>query len=67
VRRQIEGCDTLLISCTGLRGADTVAPLETELGIPVITSNVATVWVLLRALGLAAPLLAGRLVAVVGA
>jgi len=52
VRQQIEGCDALFISCTGLRGADTVAQLETELGIPVVTSNTATIWAALRALGL---------------
>ena len=52
VRQDIQGCDALLISCTGLRGADTVARLEPELGLPVITSNVATVWATVRALGL---------------
>lgn len=52
VRQDIRGCDALLISCTGLRGADTVASLEPELGMPVITSNAATVWATVRALGL---------------
>lgn len=63
VRRQIEESDTLLISCTGLRGAETVAPLEAELGVPVITSNAATLWAVMRGLGLASRLLSGRLFA----
>jgi maleate isomerase len=67
VRRPMEGCDTLLISCTGLRGAETVAPLEAELGVPVVTSNAATIWAVLRALGLASPLAAGRLFAAASA
>ena len=66
-RPQIEGCDALLISCTGLRGAETVGPLEGELGVPVITSNVATIWAVLRTLGIAGCLPAGRLFAAVGA
>jgi maleate isomerase len=52
VRDEIEGCDGLLISCTGLRGADTIVRLESELGIPVITSNASTVWATLRQLRL---------------
>jgi maleate isomerase len=59
VRGQIEGCDGLLISCTGLRGSDAIVPLESELGIPVVTSNAATVWATLRQLGLSASGIAG--------
>jgi maleate isomerase len=68
VRKDIEGCDALLISCTGLRGADTVATLEPELGMPVITSNVATVWATVRALGLStAKIPGGRICATAAA
>jgi len=36
--------DALFISCTGLRTAGIVSRLEQTLGVPVITSNQATVW-----------------------
>lgn len=58
-RDEISGCDAILLSCTGLRGADAVARLEAELHIPVITSNAATVWATLRALGLPTAAIAG--------
>ncbi len=52
-RSRIEECDGLFISCTGMRGMEVAAALESELGIPVVTSNSANVWATLRALGLA--------------
>lgn len=36
--------DALFISCTALRTAGIVAGLEAALGVPVVTSNQATVW-----------------------
>jgi maleate isomerase len=44
--------ETLIISCTGLRAAGLVGELEKRLGKPVITSNQAALWHMLRSLGL---------------
>jgi maleate isomerase len=51
--RQIwrDDADGLFISCTNLRTIDVLAQLETELGVPVVSSNSATCWGCLRALG----------------
>ena len=43
--------DALFISCTGLRTAPIVAELEQALSIPVVTSNQAHAWALLRLAG----------------
>ena len=45
------GAEVLLISGTGLPTADAVDPLERALGKPVVTSQSATLWWLLRAAG----------------
>ncbi len=50
--------DAVFISCTGLRAARLIEPLERRLGLPVVTSNQAHAWRLLR--------LAGRTDAVAG-
>lgn len=50
-REVISQCDGVLISCTGLRGMEVAEPLETELGVPVATSNAATIWAVLHRLG----------------
>ena len=52
-RGAIVAQEALLISCTAFRGTDTIARLEAELDVPVVTSNSATVWAVLRRLGLA--------------
>lgn len=44
--------DALLLSCTAIRSAGLIAPLEAELGIPVITSNQAMLWHALTLLGI---------------
>ncbi len=44
--------EALLICCTDFNTIDVIAPLEEELSKPVITSNTATLWASLRALGL---------------
>lgn len=44
----------ILVSCTNLATYDIIAPLERELGKPVITANQATIWATLRRLGRAA-------------
>lgn len=48
------GCETVFVSCTNLPTYDIVAPLEAELGIPVLTANQVTMWACLRRVGLAA-------------
>jgi maleate isomerase len=47
-------CDAVFISCTNLPTYDIIAPLETELGVPVLTASQVTMWAALRAVGLAA-------------
>lgn len=44
----------VVVSCTNLPTRPLIAPLEAELGIPVITANQATIWAALRTLGLSA-------------
>jgi len=44
--------EALLICCTDFNAIDVVEPLEGELGKPVVTSNTATLWTALRALGI---------------
>ncbi|MFF8785198.1 Asp/Glu racemase [Streptomyces sp. NPDC015125] len=43
--------DAVFISCTALPTYDLIAPLEEELGKPVVTVNQATIWAALRAVG----------------
>jgi maleate isomerase len=54
--------DVCFISCTAIRSAGLIAPLEAALGMPVITSNQTLAWYALRRLGIAdAPPGFGRL------
>lgn len=43
-----DGADSVFISCTGLNVLDIIPLLETDWGLPVITSNQATLWACLR-------------------
>jgi maleate isomerase len=43
--------EALIISCTNLRTLELIDALERELGLPVVTSNQATLWALLRCSG----------------
>jgi len=56
-RRLMEGAavDALFLSCTNLRSRRLIAPLEAELGLPVLSSNLALAWHLLRLAGVPAP------------
>lgn len=45
------GCEAVFVSCTNLPTYDIVAPLEAELGIPVLTANQVTMWAGLRRIG----------------
>ena len=47
--------EALFISCTALRAVEVVPALEARLGKPVITSNQAAIWHILRHLGLPQP------------
>ena len=47
--------DVLLCSCTAWRAVEAVDALERRTGKPVITSNQATIWMTLSALGVTAP------------
>ncbi|MGH3359605.1 MAG: maleate cis-trans isomerase family protein [Nocardioidaceae bacterium] len=42
--------DAIVVSCTNLPTYDLIAPLERELGKPIVTANQATMWAALRAL-----------------
>lgn len=58
-------CDAVFVSCTNLRTYDLIAPLERELGVPVLTANQVTMWAAamlsgLRARGPGQRLLDGR-------
>ncbi|HWT08689.1 MAG TPA: hypothetical protein VN329_05960, partial [Roseomonas sp.] len=46
------GADACFISCTAIRSAGLIAPLEAELGIPVVTSNQVMAWHMLRRCGI---------------
>lgn len=50
---QAPTAEACFISCTAIRSAGLIAPLEAELGIPVITSNQAMAWHMLRHCGIA--------------
>lgn len=43
--------DVVVISCTNWRTAEAVSALEEDLGVPVVSSNLATMWAVLRAAG----------------
>jgi maleate isomerase len=50
-----DGAQALVLSCTNLPTHGVIAPLERELGIPVVSANLATIWAALRALAIVAP------------
>ncbi len=50
-RADAAAADAVVVSCTNLPTYDLIAPLEAELGKPVITANQATMWSLLRRVG----------------
>lgn len=45
------GAEAVLLACTNLSSYDLIAPLEAELGMPVVSANQATVWAALRLVG----------------
>lgn len=46
------GSDAILITCTDFPTLPLIAQLEAEFGVPVVTSNQATFWAMLRAVGI---------------
>lgn len=51
-RETITSCDAVFISCTNILTMDQIERLERELDKPVITSNQATLWAVLRKMNL---------------
>lgn len=49
-----QGADAVFVSCTNLATYDLIAPLEKELGVPILTANQVTMWMALSVLGVAA-------------
>jgi maleate cis-trans isomerase len=49
----VPGSDALLVTCTDFPTLPLIEDLETALGVPVVTSNQATFWAMLRAAGIA--------------
>ena len=49
-RNEIRACDALFVSCTMLRSMEIAERLEHDIGAPVVTSNTASVWAMLRAI-----------------
>jgi maleate isomerase len=47
-----EEAEAIVVSCTNLATYDVIAPLEAELGKPVVTANQVTMWAALRAIGM---------------
>lgn len=45
-------CDAVFLACTNLRGLGIIGAAEQELGVPVITSNQALAWHMLRRAGI---------------
>lgn len=41
-------CEALFLSCTNLRALNLIAPLETEMGMPILTSNQVLLWHMLH-------------------
>jgi maleate isomerase len=47
----IDGADAVFLSCTNLPTYDVLPSLEAELGMPVLSANLVTMWAALRHLG----------------
>jgi maleate isomerase len=52
VARAAPDADGILISCGNLRTFEAIEPLETDTGLPVVTSNQAGLWQALRMVGI---------------
>lgn len=45
------GSEALFLSCTAVRAVESIAEIEAAAGVPVVSSNLATAWAVLRACG----------------
>lgn len=60
----VPGVDAVFISACGLRTLEVIAPLEADLGVPVVTSGQALIWAALQLAGVGDPIAGyGRLFA----
>lgn len=50
------GSDALFMSCTDMPSLDIIQALEADLGKPVVSSNTATMWIMLRQVGIGDPI-----------
>lgn len=50
-RDVLETCDAIFMSCTALRALPAIERVEAAFGIPVVFANQATIWAVLRRLG----------------
>jgi maleate isomerase len=48
----LAGAQAIFLSCTNLPTYDLIVPLEQELGLPVLSANLVTIWSALRHLGM---------------
>ncbi|MBM3526332.1 MAG: hypothetical protein FJX57_25560, partial [Alphaproteobacteria bacterium] len=51
--KKVPDCDAVIVTCTNLRAMQIAEDLEKEVGRPVVTSNAASLWALLRLAGIA--------------
>jgi len=61
-----KGSEALFISCTAVRAAGVIDRIEAAAGIPVLSSNYAAAWAVLRLLGIAAAAAPGHLMTMAG-
>ena len=50
------GSDALFMSCTDMPSLDIIQALELDLGKPVVSSNTATMWMMLKKVGIGEPI-----------
>ncbi|MBI4319313.1 MAG: aspartate/glutamate racemase family protein [Chloroflexi bacterium] len=51
-----KGCDGVFCSCTAFRTVEIIDRVERELGVPMVSANQATMWLLLREAGVRKPI-----------
>ena len=58
------GPDAVFLACTGVPTIDLIGPLESDLGLPVLTANQVTMWAALGSIGMHSPLVHQRLLGI---
>ena len=56
--------EAVFLACTGVPTIDLIAPLEADLGMPVLTANQVTMWAALGSIGMRSPLVSQRLLGI---